>query len=194
MNRIVLFWQRACGKSSVGKELENQTGKPFIDLDAFIVERLWMSIGDFVKQEGEPGWYKFRLAEQEALEAVIRNQENKIISLGGWTIAFSKVRSSLGCVTPERNQKVMRNSWAKRIFLHAEPKILAARIEGDTLWNQNRPALENWQETPLEEATRIYKERTFTYLEQANETINVWKMSITEVVERIIRMYPKIAA
>lgn len=194
MNQIVLFWQRACGKTTIGRELGNQTERKFVDLDEIIVKKLWMSISDFVKQEGENGWYKFRLAEQEALREVLWNQENQIISLGGGTIAFSEVKSSIGKINPEKNQKRLYESWAKRIFLHAQPEVLAARIEGDNAGNLNRPALAKWQETPLQESIRIYKERVAIYMAQSDELIEVWWISVPEIVDKILRLYPKIAA
>ena len=73
---IVLTGMPGSGKSTIGKKISKQTGRPFIDTDALIVEKAGKTIPEIFEELGEAG---FRKIESE----VIR----EVSTLGGYIIA-----------------------------------------------------------------------------------------------------------
>ena len=65
MSLIFLVGPRACGKTTVGRQLAALRRVPFTDTDALIQEREQRSIADIVAEEG---WPVFRRLESEALK------------------------------------------------------------------------------------------------------------------------------
>ncbi len=74
----------ASGKTTIGKELADILGIPFIDLDEHIETVINDTISNYFLRKGETS---FRKLEKEELAKVIKNAaENCIISLGGGTM------------------------------------------------------------------------------------------------------------
>ncbi len=73
---IVLTGMPGSGKSTIGKKISKQTGRPFIDTDALIVEKAGKTIPEIFEESGEAG---FRKIESE----VIR----EVSTIGGYIIA-----------------------------------------------------------------------------------------------------------
>lgn len=78
-----------CGKSAIGKQLTDQLGFDFIDLDLLIERKQQLSISEIFQIEGED---KFRELEHNCLKDVSTtlnmNNKNTIISTGGGTPCF----------------------------------------------------------------------------------------------------------
>src|SRR5205823_13604799 len=81
MNNVVLVGFMGSGKTTVGRELADRTGRPFIDLDDEIAADAGRSIADIFADEGEAG---FRERESRGLEHALR-QDDAIIAAGGGT-------------------------------------------------------------------------------------------------------------
>ncbi len=79
---IVLIGMPGCGKSTVGKLLEESTGLKFFDTDAIIEEKAGMSIFDIFEKFGEE---YFRDMESEVIKE-ISNNTGLIIATGGGAI------------------------------------------------------------------------------------------------------------
>lgn len=101
-NRILLGMP-GCGKSTVGRALAERTGKPFVDCDQVLEERLGMSAGDFILQSGEEA---FRAHESALLEE-LGKQSGLVIATGG------------GCVTRMQNYPHLHQNGVM-IFLERE--------------------------------------------------------------------------
>jgi shikimate kinase len=71
------------GKSTIGPILANTIGFDFIDLDAFIEQKVGRTIGDIFKQDGEA---RFREIERSAVRET-SSINCIVVSLGGGTVA-----------------------------------------------------------------------------------------------------------
>lgn len=80
---ITLTGYMGSGKSSVGKALSTLLSSPFMDLDAYIVEKHGRSIPDIFALDGEPA---FRAMEKEALEELLTSGRDMVLALGGGAV------------------------------------------------------------------------------------------------------------
>lgn len=87
LQNLILIGMPGCGKSTLGRILSQQLGRPFVDADVYLEERVGCSISELFAQEGEEG---FRTREMEVLSELGR-QSGLILATGG------------GCVTREEN-------------------------------------------------------------------------------------------
>lgn len=94
MENIILIGMPGCGKSTVGKHLSQQLGRPFVDADSEIESTAGMTIPEIFKQSGEAG---FRQIETQVLTELGR-KSGLIIATGG------------GCVTQERNYPLLHRN------------------------------------------------------------------------------------
>ena len=76
---LVLIGMPGCGKSTIARKLAEISGRPAVDIDQRIVERIDMPIRDFFAQQGEA---RFRQIEAEIL-AEVTLQTGQIIATGG---------------------------------------------------------------------------------------------------------------
>lgn len=80
---IVLTGMPASGKSTVGKRLAAELGRPFVDTDEVIVEMAGKSIPEIFAEVGEAG---FRRIEAEAVACVANTVTGCVIATGGGAI------------------------------------------------------------------------------------------------------------
>jgi shikimate dehydrogenase len=102
MENIILIGMPGCGKSTVGKQLAEITGKEFVDADEKIAQLAGKPIPEIFAQDGEE---VFRSFETKALEE-LGKRSGLVIATGG------------GCVTKERNYPLLHQNgtiiWLKR--------------------------------------------------------------------------------
>lgn len=102
MENWVLIGMPGCGKSRIGRELAQQTGRPFVDADRELETRAGMSIPDFLNRHGEAA---FRELETQVLQDLGKGS-GQIIATGG------------GCVTRMENYPALRQNgriiWLQR--------------------------------------------------------------------------------
>ena len=94
MENIILIGMPGCGKSTVGKHLSQQLGRPFVDADSEIESTAGMTIPEIFNQSGEAG---FRQIETQVLTELGR-KSGLIIATGG------------GCVTQDRNYPLLHQN------------------------------------------------------------------------------------
>jgi len=119
----ILVGLMGSGKSSIGRRLARRLRIPLIDLDDYIVAKAGKSIPEIFAAQGEEA---FRDMETEALREVTGSlsRERAVIATGG------------GIVMREEN-RVLLKSHPPVIWLKANPRFLAKRIDGDS----NRPLI-----------------------------------------------------
>ncbi len=83
---IVLIGMPGCGKTSVGKELENIVSKHFIDSDSVITKKAEKNIPDIFKEFGEE---YFRSLEKDVI-ANISSFNSQIVATGGGVVLNSR--------------------------------------------------------------------------------------------------------
>ena len=79
MNNVVLIGFMGTGKTSVGRLLAGQLGRPFVDLDALIADDAGRSIAEIFEAEGERG---FRARESAALARAL-SADGRVVAVGG---------------------------------------------------------------------------------------------------------------
>jgi shikimate kinase len=104
----------ASGKTSVGKKLAKKLNYKFIDLDDFIEEKENKSVTEVFKEKGE---IYFRKQESLGLKALLKSENNTILSVGGGTPCYSG------------NMEVILNSEnVKSIYLKASLNTLVEKL------------------------------------------------------------------
>lgn len=93
--RIALIGFMGAGKTTLGQALAARLGWGFIDLDAAIVDRAGLGIGQIFERQGERA---FRALEKQALEAAL-GLERTVIACGGGVVLDETNRGWLaGCL------------------------------------------------------------------------------------------------
>ena len=82
IENIVLIGMPGCGKSTLGKRLAQKTGKTFVDMDSFIIEKAGMTIPEIFDKYGEK---HFRDIESE-VAAELGKENRQVIATGGGVI------------------------------------------------------------------------------------------------------------
>ena len=107
---LILIGMPGCGKSTIGKRIAKITQRPFIDLDAKIVEKAGKTIPEIFAEDGEEA---FRLIESQCA-AEAGKLTGAVISTGG------------GIVTRERNYAHLRQNGTI-VFVNRSISQLATR-------------------------------------------------------------------
>jgi len=137
---------RGTGKSTIWRELSKKIDRKFIDLDNYIVDKIWETVEVFVSKYG---WDGFRDMEYNCLKEVLDSNTDSIISLWWGTIAF------------ERNRKLVLKNNYKLIYVYSDLDKIITRVEQDIKNTDKRPSL-TWK--PIkEDLTEIYNKRKDTY-------------------------------
>ncbi|MGM9521085.1 MAG: shikimate kinase [Oscillospiraceae bacterium] len=79
---IVIIGMPGSGKTTVGKILSKQTGRPLVDMDKYITEKVGVSPSNLIKTRGEAA---FRKIEHDALREVSK-VGGQIITTGGGVV------------------------------------------------------------------------------------------------------------
>ncbi|WP_294719884.1 shikimate kinase [Prevotella sp.] len=136
MQRIILIGYMGAGKTTVGKQLADDLGLMFYDLDWYITSRMHRTVAQIFEESGEEG---FRKMEHNMLHEVAEF-ENVVLSCGGGTPCFFDNMDYL-------------NQQGETVYLKATPEVLYAHLKmGKTV----RPLLLN--KTP-EEVEAFVKEQ-----------------------------------
>lgn len=164
MGNIYLVGFMGTGKTVVGKELARKKKWQFVDLDELIELREKRAIADIFAKQGEP---YFRRREHETLKEV-SGEKKFVVACGG------------GIVINQANIKIM-NDTGTIICLTAKPEAILNRTSGYL----HRPLLN--VANPKKQIELLLKLRA-PYYAKAHKTIDTSKLSVKEVVERIIRL------
>jgi shikimate kinase/3-dehydroquinate synthase len=156
------------GKSTLGRALAARRGVAFVDLDEAVQAREGASPAQIFATAGEAA---FRDAEARALEAALASREvvdGAVVALGG------------GAVLRARSRRALLEAGVL-VTLHAEPAVLAARVEGDP----GRPLLAG--RDPAEALAELLDARADAYAEchGAVDTGRLDAAAALEAIERI---------
>ncbi len=127
-----------CGKSTIGPQLAQRLGVPFLDLDEEIVRRAGRSIAAIFEVGGEA---EFRRRERDAL-------------LATGELAAAVVATGGGCPLDPENRTWMR-AHGRMLWLNLPWPTLARRLGGA---DASRPL---WRS--VEEAEALYERRLHAY-------------------------------
>ena len=161
---LVFLGMMGSGKSSIGNLVSKKLDLPFIDIDNLIVEHTGMSISEIFEKKGEN---YFRNLEEKITLKCLKKIKN-VISLGGGGFINTKIR-----------KEILSNHFS--FWLNWDDSILIRRIKG----SKKRPLV--FKSTDQEIKT-IIKNRSKIY-SNAQFKINCNKLSKTEIVKKIIKIY-----
>jgi len=119
---IALWGMMGSGKSTVGKALAERLARPFVDVDAVLVDEFGGSIADFFAEHGEAA---FRQREAAVVRRVL-DEHAGVVALGGGALL-------------DDDLLVEVNTRAQLVVLQAPVTTLQARLAGDT----SRPLLDD---------------------------------------------------
>ena len=161
---LVFLGMMGSGKSSIGNLVSKKLNLPFIDIDSLIEENNGMSIAEIFKKKGED---YFRNLEEKITLKYLRKIKN-VVSLGGGGFINVKIRN-----------EILANHFS--FWLNWDESILIRRIKD----SKKRPLA---FKSTNQELRTIIKNRSKIY-SNAQFKINCNKLTKTEIVKRIIKIY-----
>ena len=160
---IVLIGPMGAGKSTIGKRLARDLGRPFIDSDQVIRERTGVEIARIFDVEGEAG---FRQREKDVI-ADLLNEPPCVLATGGGAVLDADTRTRL---------------WDQGIVVYLETSV--AEQLRRTGKDKRRPLLQT--ENPQERLEALMAERQPLYETTAHVTVSTDRGSIGQMVHRIV--------
>lgn len=160
--RILLVGMMGSGKSTVGRELAERTGIPFVDNDA-LVER---ATGRTARQLADEGEAALREAESAALRAGLAVEPPAIIGVAGGAVRDPEDRERIG-------------SGGFVVWLRAPANVLAARAAGA----EHRPWLDGDTEGWFR---RTVAQRDPLYVQVSDLEIDTGATSPPEAADAIV--------
>lgn len=168
-SNIVIAGFMASGKTTVGKLIEELTGKKLIDTDSMIEEKTGMSITEIFSNNGEE---YFRRLERDAVSKAASRQ-NSIIAVGG------------GAALDERNTRELKQNGV--IYMLKVSPCEAARRAGS---GEERPLLG----TDGGEIGELMRARERAYLAAADVVVETTERNPRDVALGIAVDFDKRAA
>ena len=160
---IILIGPMGAGKTTIGRQLAKRLSIRFYDSDHEIEERTGVKISLIFEIEGEEG---FRRRETEVIRE-LSLMNNIVLSTGG------------GVVSQAENREILKGN-GYIIYLKSSPEMLFKRTADD----KRRPLLQG--SNRLEQIRKILTEREPAYIEMADEIIDSEKMSIKQIIQKIL--------
>jgi shikimate kinase len=162
---IVLIGFMGCGKSTVGRELQQRLGYPLVDMDHLIEERAGKPITAIFADEGETAFREMETALLRELNDP--TGPRRIISTGG------------GVIGREENRALLKE-LGYVVWLHAPSQVILAR----TAKSHNRPLL--LTEDPAAKIEALMQERRPLYEETAHLKLDTAGLCSDEVATGIL--------
>ena len=152
------------GKSTIGSLISKKLNTKFIDIDSVLENDSKMKISEIFEKKGE----NFFRNLEEKITLKLLNSINNVISLGGGGFINEKIR-----------KEVLKNNFS--FWLKCDTPTLLSRIKN----NKKRPIALNFSDGELVE---LIAKRTKRYT-QAQFKINCHKLTKTEIVKKILKIY-----
>ena len=161
---LVFLGMMGSGKSSIGYLVSKKLNLIFTDIDNLIEEKTGMCVSDIFNKKGED---YFRDLEEKITLKTLKNS-NEIVSLGGG-----------GFINEQIRKEVLANHVS--FWLNCDESVLLKRIKS----NKKRPLALKLTD---QEIKHLNKKRSKIY-SKANFKINCSKLTKTEIVKKIIKIY-----
>jgi shikimate kinase len=162
---LVLVGMMGVGKSTVGRALASELGRPLFDSDEMIEERTGRSVREIWIADGEPA---FRALETEVLLDALASPEPSVIAAAG------------GVVLGDANRSALQGGEAHVVWLRSEVDVLLDRVRN----GGHRPLLDDDPEAALR---RLFDERAPLYQEVADAIVSVDNRSVNDVTKAVLR-------
>lgn len=164
---IILMGYMASGKSTYGKILSNKLNYSFIDLDDYIEEKESLSVSRIFKTKGE---IYFRKKETEYLNALLKNETNLILSLGGGTPCYGNNMDA-----------ILKAENVVSVYLKASIKTLINNLKDE---KSQRPLIADIKTNELlaEFIGKHLFERAYFY-NQADKIVDTDNKSVEDIIK-----------
>ena len=162
---LVLVGMMGVGKSTVGRALASDLGRPLFDSDEMIEERTGRTVREIWLAEGEPA---FRTLETEVLLEALASEEPSVIAAAG------------GVVLSDVNRSALQGEQAHVVWLRSEVDVLLDRVRK----GGHRPLLD---EDPQAALRQLFDERAPLYQEVADAIVSVDNRSVGDVTKAVLR-------
>ncbi|NRA94828.1 MAG: shikimate kinase [Planctomycetes bacterium] len=149
---VVLIGLRRAGKTTVGRQLAEGLGLPFVDLDDVIAERAGRPVADIILEEGEPA---FRKSESETL-ALLVGRGPAVLACGG------------GTPMGEENRALL-TGFGQVLYLRVGVALLLRRLHDDDDVSRRPPLLDC---DPDEEVREMWTSRDPTFVQLADAVVD----------------------
>lgn len=160
---VALVGLPGSGKSTIGRQLARRLGRPFIDTDQVIEQRVGLSIREFFEREGEAS---FRDLEQSVIDELTLG-EPCVLSTGGGAV-----------LRPANREHLKQRTQA--VYLHSAPEEVFRRLRHD----RNRPLLQ--VPDPLARLRELYTLRDPLYRESARFVVETGRPSVAALVNLVV--------
>jgi shikimate kinase len=164
---LALVGPRGTGKTTIGRILAEELGRPFLDADVELERIAGRSIASIFSEEGE---LSFRDRE-ELILADLTERGPSVLATGGGVVLR---------VSNRRRLKV----FGLVVWLRADPEVLAERLLADPRGLTDRPALT--AAGTLAEIAAIAEARAPLYREVANFIVETGGRNPREVADKVL--------
>ena len=173
MQRIILLGYMGAGKTTVGKQLAEELGLMFYDLDWYITSRMRRTVAQIFADDGEEG---FRKIERNMLHEVAEF-ENIVLSCGGGTPCFFDNMDYL-------------NQQGDTVYLKAAPEVLYQHLKmgkgvRPLLLNKTHEEVETFVREQLEQREPFYAKAKHTYDVSLLDSFDKIHRSVGEIIEMV---------
>ena len=161
---LIIIGMSGAGKSTIGSLVSKKLNIKFIDIDSVLENDSKMKIAEIFEKKGE----NFFRNLEEKITLKLLNSTNNVISLGGGGFINEKIR-----------KEVLKNNFS--FWLDCNTQTLLNRIKN----SKKRPIAFNLSD---DELTELIERRTKIY-SKAQFKINCHKLTKTEIVKKILKIY-----
>ena len=162
MKNIILIGMPGAGKSTVGVVLAKKLGYAFMDADLVIQAREGKLLHEIISEQGVEGFWQ---VEEEVNESILA--ERTVIATGGSAVYGDRAMTHYKGI-------------GKVVYLALPLEDIRERLGN---LDERGVTLREGQDL-----TALYEERIPLYEKYADITINCEKLSIREVVEKIVKL------
>ncbi|MEO1486558.1 MAG: shikimate kinase [Bacteroidota bacterium] len=166
--KIVLLGYMASGKSTIGKQLASALNFSFLDLDTVIETRTALPIPELFEKKGE---IFFRKEEHNALKAVLEEENDVVLALGGGTPCYAN------------NMDLILEKATQSVYLLLSIGSLVQRLQNE---RASRPLVQHLSEDDLPEFIGKHMFERRQYYAQATHTVVCDGKGVEEIVNEIL--------
>lgn len=164
-SHIVLVGMMGAGKTTIGRRLARELGRPFFDSDQQIQSRTGRTVREIFEVDGEDA---FRIIESDVLTEALGATAPSVVAAAG------------GTVLREVNRTRMRDAGTV-VWLRADPSVLAERVRS----GGHRPLL---AADPAQALRDLDAARRELYEEVADHVVDTDGRPPEEIVDQLVAL------
>jgi shikimate kinase len=161
---LILVGLPGVGKTTIGKAVARQLGRPFLDFDREIERRSGMEVREIFLLRGEDHFRDLEFALSEELSGT----GGMVLSPGG------------GWITQQRSVELLR-STGRIIYLRASPEAVAKRLRRV----ETRPLLAG--RDPVVALRELYEKRRALY-ETADDVLDTERLARQQLIAKVVEL------